>query len=92
MITPHHIGWDNYQDRAERVLRPEEETLIYQGYKFLGWDIETDVTEYAFCLNNAHNYYSAFPNAWNSAVHSAADNTYWCNKCKIYWKVDMRKS
>jgi len=76
-----------------RDIPPEEEKLITMGYEFLGWHNNWTMNpdRYTNCVDHAHNYYSAFPNAWHSKQHtpSGSDVTQWCTKCKIYWKVDM---
>lgn len=95
MITPHEHGDGAYKDlMAGRTILEEEENLITNGYKFLGWVNgwgDDRPKEYVHCLDEAHNYYSAFPNVWKSVrhTHSGSDTTQWCTKCKIYWKVDM---
>jgi len=93
MKSPYEHGYGPYQDiYTNRTLYMEEENLIFQGYKFLGWNVTADkLPEYRHCINEAHNYYSAFPNVWKSVQHtpSGSDVTQWCTKCRIYWKVDM---
>jgi hypothetical protein len=89
MRTPHDSILDPLQ---ERTIYGEEERLITMGYEFLGWNpTPQDSDRFKFCLREGHNYYSAFPNAWNSVQHtpSGSDFTRWCTKCKNYWKVDM---
>lgn len=93
MLSPHKQGWGAYEDAfPKRTVPYEEELLITQGYKFLGWQVDVDkVPEYRACINLAHNYSSAFPGVWREAQHtpSGSDVTQWCTKCKIYWKTDM---
>lgn len=93
MKSPYKHGWGAYEDPFNRREIPvEEERLITMGYRFLGWNVSSDTApEYKNCYNAAHNYRSAFPNAWHSVQHNprGSDVTQWCTKCKIYWKVDM---
>jgi len=95
MRTPHPEGNNFYQDSLPyRTVPYEEEQLISGGYKFLGWVNNwtgANPPEYSNCINEAHNYYTAFPNVWKTVQHtpSGSDVTKWCTKCKIYWKVDM---
>lgn len=93
MKSPHPKGWGPYQDPFPlRDVPVEEERLLTMGYRFLGWNVMTaTVPEYKDCYNAAHNYRSAFPNAWHSVQHTptGSDVTQWCALCRIYWKVDM---
>lgn len=94
MKSPHSRGIGPYQDLyIDRIIHPEEERLITLNYKFLGWHMaDSEVAwEYKKCLDEAHNYYSAFPNAWHSVNHNpdGSDTTQWCTNCRIYWKVDL---
>lgn len=95
MKSPYKHGWGHYEDPFNlREIPLEEERLITQGYNFLGWRNgwgEENPTEYRTCINLAHNYKTAFPNAWQEALHSprGSDTTQWCTICKIYWKTDM---
>lgn len=95
MKSPYTQGFGPYQDsQSNRTIFAEEEKLITAGYKFLGWNYTWEnqtPPEYRHCVNEAHNYYSSFPNVWKSVQHtpSGSDVTQWCTKCKIYWKVDM---
>lgn len=93
MKSPHKQGWGPYEDPfAHRTLPPEEESLIAQGYKFLGWQMAPGhgVPEYSHCVNEGHNY-AAHRGGWENKQHtnSGSDCTYWCTTCKIYWKIDM---
>lgn len=88
MKTPHPIELDPNRDR---VLHPEEERLLMLGYDFLGWNPTHDNNpQLGHCMDNAHNYHSAFPNVWHVVYHTPdhSDVTQWCTKCKIYWKVN----
>jgi hypothetical protein len=93
MKSPHKQGWGAYEDPfSHREIPLEEERLITQAYKFLGWQVTSDkVPEYKHCYDKGHNYGSAFPNAWHSKQHSprGSDVTGWCTLCRIYWKTDM---
>ncbi len=93
MKSPHKEGQGAYEDYStNRWLPPEEERLVLQGYKFLGWQMSPDkAPEYRNCINFAHNYASAFPHAWKSVQHTptGSDVTQWCTICRIYWKTDM---
>lgn len=95
MKSPHPNGHAHYHDsQSYRTIPPEEELLIEQGYKFMGWQNDWSLgspVEVRRCLDQAHNYYSAFPNVFKSVQHtpSGSDVTQSCTKCKIYWKVDM---
>lgn len=95
MKSPHEHGIGAYKEALPfREIPMEEETLITQSYTFLGWNNswgEETPPEYRHCVNEGHNYHSAFPNAWHSKQHnpSGSDVTQWCSICKIYWKVDM---
>ena len=89
MKSPYNTELDPFQDRT---IYLEEERLIGMSYEFLGWNpltVTSDKLQY--CVNHAHNYRSAFPNAWHTVRHdhSASDVTQWCTICRIYWKVDM---
>tara|TARA_B100001250_G_C19416934_1_gene621510 strand:+ start:276 stop:551 length:276 start_codon:yes stop_codon:yes gene_type:complete len=80
------------EERPYREIPPEEENLMRSGYEFIGWNIEaTSNKKLGDCINKAHCYHSAFPNAWKSVQHtpSGDDITQWCTICSIYWKVDM---
>lgn len=93
MKSPYSDGYDAYQDPFPmREIPIEEERLITQGYKFLGWQMSPEKTpEYRKCYNAAHNYRTAFPNAWREVQHnnSGSNVTQWCTICRIYWKTDM---
>lgn len=91
MKSPHKHGNGAYEDwRVDGEIQQEEERLIMAGYKFLGWNPNFDTPEYKHCYNEAHNY-SAISNGVKRLQHTPSGNdcTYWCIKCKIYWKVDM---
>ena len=95
MKSPHTAGNGPYLEVYPfRDIPAEEQLLIMGDYKFLGW-INTwggiNPPEYTHCMDEGHNYYGAFPNAWKSVQHtpSGSDVTQSCKKCKIYWKVDM---
>ncbi len=88
MITPYNAELDPYQGRT---LYDDEERLIQMGYKFLGWNVFAEHSEEReHCIDSAHNYRSAFPNAWHSVrhTHDGTDITQWCTICKIYWKIN----
>lgn len=93
MRPPHKHGTGAYEEPfPEREMPQKEISLIYQGYKFLGWNPTADIPEYRHCINEAHNYHSV-PNTWDSVQHtpSGDDCTYWCMKDRVYWKRDMSK-
>lgn len=78
--------------RNDRILPVEEKRLIELGYEFIGWNPEPNkIGKFRDCLNMAHNYYSSFPNVWQTVehTHDGTDITKSCTKCKIYWKVDL---
>lgn len=87
MRTPYSKELDPRQDRT---IFMEEERLITNGYTFLGWNPHK-LPETSHCINEGHNYYSAYPNARHRAIHApdGSDNTDWCTICKIYWKTDI---
>lgn len=76
--------------RQDRTIFEEEERLITQGYDFLGWNPSQE-PRLSHCINEGHNYYSAFPNARKRVEHrtDGKDITDWCTKCRIYWKTDI---
>lgn len=87
MKSPHSLALDPRQDRT---IFSEEEQLITQGYTFLGWNPSQE-PRMSHCINEGHNYYSAFPNARKRVEHRSdgTDITDWCTKCRIYWKTDL---
>ena len=91
MLSPYDKALDPY---PHRTIYADEELLIGMGYEFLGWANNGTVfgdERYKHCVNEAHNYHSAFPNARKSVQHTpnGDDVTQWCTICRLYWKVDM---
>ena len=81
----------------------EEQDCIDKGYKFLGWQVYSENCEEIKKCHELGHYgkqvedkSSPFGNKiMDCSVHEkqhnprGSDCTYWCNKCKIYWKIDM---
>jgi hypothetical protein len=64
-------------------LREAEQECKDKGYDFLGWQVGLDNEKRNKCYSLGHKP--------KDIQHTprGSDCTFWCDTCKIYWKIDM---
>lgn len=66
------------------VTWPEEVSCMEDGYKWLGWQVHSgNCAEIKHCHSLEHKPY------YVSHSNRGSDCTYWCDDCRIWWKIDM---
>ena len=70
-----------------------EKYLEEQGFKSLGWQVHTgNCEELKKCFEAGHmSHQGEEKRKVRDIQHNprGTDVTYWCEECKIYWKIDM---
>lgn len=86
-----------------KISHAEEQDCIDRGYKYLGWQVHTDNCEdikKCYELGHYGKVEEDISDIFGQKVvgkkvfdrqHNprGSDVTYWCEECKIFWKIDM---
>ena len=81
--------YDQYRNNSRGL----EQHFAEAGYKYLGWQATSSThEELAKCLTEGHMGHKGEENRHCFDIQHnprGSDVTYWCDVCKLYWKIDM---
>jgi hypothetical protein len=77
-------GWKDVYFDADGYVTEDRTKAKRVGY------LESSYPEYVRCIRLGHNDSTSDPH-WECKQHNprGSNCTYWCEECKIFWKVDM---